>query len=106
MKQPAFLTPVILSGGTGSRLWPLSRSALPKQLLPLTSDRSMLQKMILRLQGVLDLTAPDVISNHEHRFLVAEQLRELEISPRSLLLEPTGRNTAPPVALTALGLLV
>lgn len=94
--------PVILSGGSGSRLWPLSRTAYPKQLLALTSDRSLLQETLLRLQGLSDLAAPLMVCNHEHRFLVAEQMREIEIAPQVLMLEPLGRNTAPAITVAAL----
>jgi len=79
----------------------MSRRSLPKQFLPLVSERSMLQDTVLRLSG-LDLAAPLVVSNNEHRFLVAEQLREIEITPSAQLLEPMGRNTAPAVAVAAL----
>jgi mannose-1-phosphate guanylyltransferase/mannose-6-phosphate isomerase len=94
--------PVILSGGSGSRLWPLSRAAFPKQFLPLLSERSLLQDTLTRLEGVSQIAAPVVICNHDHRFLVAEQLREIEVTPDVLLLEPTGRNTAPAIAVAAL----
>ena len=97
--------PVILCGGSGTRLWPLSRSAYPKQFLRLTSDdRSMLQETVARLDGLDGVEAPIVICNEEHRFLVAEQLRDLGVKPRLLLLEPVGRNTAPAVAAAALAL--
>ena len=94
------LTPVILSGGAGTRLWPLSRELYPKQLLPLTGTRTMLQQTVLRLEG-LTAAAPVVVCNEAHRFLVAEQLRQLRISPRATVLEPFGRNTAPAIALAA-----
>ena len=94
------ITPVILSGGAGTRLWPLSRELYPKQLLPLTGARTMLQQTVLRLQG-LAAGAPIVVCNEAHRFLVAEQLRQLHIEPRATLLEPFGRNTAPAIALAA-----
>ncbi|MGV7210628.1 mannose-1-phosphate guanylyltransferase/mannose-6-phosphate isomerase [Oxalobacteraceae bacterium A2-2] len=93
--------PVILSGGAGTRLWPLSRAALPKQLLPLVSDKSMLQETLLRLRGAARLCAPLVVCGQEHRFLVAEQLREIAVEPHAILLEPVGRNTAPAVAAAA-----
>lgn len=95
------LLPVILSGGAGTRLWPLSRELYPKQLLPLTSERTMLQETALRLRG-LDAGAPVVVCNESHRFLVAEQLRQVKINPLAILLEPFGRNTAPAIALAAL----
>ncbi len=94
------LTPVILSGGAGTRLWPLSRELYPKQLLPLTGARTMLQQTLLRLEG-LTTAAPVVVCNEAHRFLVAEQLRQMRITPRATLLEPFGRNTAPAIALAA-----
>ncbi len=99
------LYPVILSGGSGTRLWPLSRAALPKQLLPLASDRTMLQETMLRLKGIEGLAAPMVICNDDHRFMIAEQLREIEITPSAIMLEPVGRNTAPAVAVAALRLM-
>jgi mannose-1-phosphate guanylyltransferase/mannose-6-phosphate isomerase len=94
------LTPVILSGGAGTRLWPLSRELYPKQLLPLIGERTMLQQTVLRLEG-LEAAAPVVVCNEAHRFLVAEQLRQLAIEPRAVVLEPFGRNTAPAIALAA-----
>ncbi|MBI1398208.1 MAG: mannose-1-phosphate guanylyltransferase/mannose-6-phosphate isomerase [Betaproteobacteria bacterium] len=96
--------PVILCGGSGTRLWPLSRSAYPKQFLRLASDHSMLQETLLRLEGLDDVAAPIVICNEDHRFLVAEQLRAIDVRPERLLLEPMGRNTAPAVAAAALSL--
>ena len=97
--------PVILSGGSGTRLWPLSRAALPKQLLPLVSEHSMLQDTVLRLAGLPDVGAPMVVCNNEHRFLVAEQLQEIGVEKPALLLEPVARNTAPAVAVAALALM-
>ncbi len=94
------LIPVILSGGAGTRLWPLSRELYPKQLLALTGERTMLQQTALRLEG-LSGTPPVVVCNEAHRFLVAEQLRQLNIEPRAMVLEPFGRNTAPAIALAA-----
>jgi mannose-1-phosphate guanylyltransferase / mannose-6-phosphate isomerase len=94
--------PLILSGGSGSRLWPMSRRLLPKQFLPLTSERSLLQETVVRLQGVPGARAPILVSNGEHRFLVAEQLREIGVKPDVQVLEPVGRNTAPAVAVAAL----
>ena len=100
------LFPVILCGGSGSRLWPLSREAYPKQFLDLTqSGQSMLQMTLLRLQGLSDIAAPLAICNQEHRFLVAEQLHSIDITPAGILLEPVARNTAPAVALAALAAL-
>jgi mannose-1-phosphate guanylyltransferase / mannose-6-phosphate isomerase len=94
------LTPVILSGGAGTRLWPLSRELYPKQLLPLTGARTMLQQTVLRLEG-LAAAAAVIVCNEAHRFLVAEQLRQLHVTPRATVLEPFGRNTAPAIALAA-----
>ena len=96
--------PVILCGGAGSRLWPMSRQLLPKQFLPLVSDRTMLQETALRLRGLANAQAPTVVANNEHRFLVAEQLHEIDAAPRMQILEPVGRNTAPAVAVAALSL--
>lgn len=93
------ITPVIMAGGSGSRLWPLSRSLYPKQFLPLTGEKTMLQETLGRLEN-LDVNAPLVICNEEHRFIVAEQLRAIDISG-SIILEPVGRNTAPAIALAA-----
>jgi mannose-1-phosphate guanylyltransferase / mannose-6-phosphate isomerase len=92
---------VVLSGGSGTRLWPLSRELYPKQLLPLVGNHTMLQETVLRLDG-LGCAAPLVVCNEAHRFLVAEQLRALEMKPHSIILEPVGRNTAPAIALAAL----
>ena len=96
------ITPVILSGGTGSRLWPLSRELYPKQLLPLVSEATMLQETQLRLNGLENLLAPLVVCNESHRFMVAEQLRQAQVPAGAILLEPVGRNTAPAVAVAAL----
>jgi mannose-1-phosphate guanylyltransferase/mannose-6-phosphate isomerase len=94
------LTPVILSGGAGTRLWPLSRELYPKQLLALTGERTMLQQTALRLEG-LSATPPVIVCNDAHRFLVAEQLRQIDVEARAIVLEPFGRNTAPAIALAA-----
>ena len=99
------LVPVILSGGAGTRLWPLSRELYPKQFLPLVGERTMIQETALRTAGLPDVAEPIVVCNEAHRFLVAEQLRELGISPQAILLEPVGRNTAPAVAVAALAAL-
>tara|TARA_R110002049_G_scaffold14126_3_gene60145 strand:- start:501 stop:1910 length:1410 start_codon:yes stop_codon:yes gene_type:complete len=95
------LTPVLLSGGVGSRLWPVSRETHPKQFLPLVGEISMLQET-LRRTTTLEAAAPLVVCNEEHRFMVAEQLRQLDVHSGALILEPQGRNTAPAVALAAL----
>ena len=96
------LVPVILSGGSGTRLWPLSRELYPKQLLPLVGKGTMLQETVARLNGVDDVAAPIIVCNEQHRFLVAEQLREASIESATILLEPIGRNTAPAVAIAAM----
>lgn len=93
--------PVILCGGNGTRLWPLSRTALPKQFLPLVTNKTLFQETLLRLQDLADLAPPLVVCNNEHRFLAAEQLREIEVKSLSLILEPVSRNTAPAVAIAA-----
>lgn len=95
------MKPVVLAGGTGSRLWPKSRAALPKQFLSLTSDKTMLQDTILRLPAD-KMELPLFICNEDHRFLAAEQLRVADIDYDSIILEPVGRNTAPAIALAAL----
>jgi len=104
------LQPVILSGGSGTRLWPLSREAYPKQFLPLTAEQTMLQETARRLDGLADehpraalhVLDPIVVCNEAHRFLVAEQFRRLGRQPASIILEPVGRNTAPALTLAAL----
>ena len=96
------LTPLILSGGSGTRLWPLSREMYPKQLLPLIGKRTMLQETVARASGLPDLAAPIVVCNENHRFMVAEQMREHGTTPQAIILEPIGRNTAPAVAVAAL----
>ncbi|ABA58936.1 mannose-6-phosphate isomerase, type 2 / mannose-1-phosphate guanylyltransferase (GDP) [Nitrosococcus oceani ATCC 19707] len=98
------LQPVVLSGGSGTRLWPLSREHFPKQLLPLVGSRTMLQNTVTRLNDgffKFPLLSPLVVCNEEHRFLVAEQMRQIEVIPRQLILEPFGRNTAPALTLAA-----
>lgn len=96
----ASIYPVILSGGSGTRLWPVSRSMYPKQLMALYSDKSLLQDAALRTSGV-DFMAPIVICNEDHRFIVAEQLREVAMEPAAIILEPVGRNTAPAATIAA-----
>jgi mannose-1-phosphate guanylyltransferase len=95
------IKPIVLAGGTGSRLWPKSRAALPKQFLALTSDKTMLQDTILRLPHA-HISAPMIICNENHRFLAAEQLLRAGIKHDGILLEPVGRNTAPAIALAAM----
>jgi mannose-1-phosphate guanylyltransferase / mannose-6-phosphate isomerase len=96
------IIPVILSGGSGTRLWPLSRKQYPKQYLPLASDNTMLQETILRLSGLDNLADPIIVCNADHRFLVAEQCQQIGIKNPIILLEPVGRNTAPAIAAAAL----
>lgn len=96
------ILPVILSGGAGTRLWPLSRELYPKQLLPLVSEQTMLQETVLRLRGMPEVESPLLVCNEAHRFMVAEQLRLLDQPAAGIILEPCGRNTAPAVALAAL----
>ncbi|MFN6942747.1 MAG: mannose-1-phosphate guanylyltransferase/mannose-6-phosphate isomerase, partial [Parvibaculum sp.] len=93
--------PVILSGGVGSRLWPISRSLYPKQLLPLVSDLPMMLETALRVRDGTRFAAPIIVSNDEHRFIIAQQMREAGIAPLAHILEPQGRNTAPAAAAAA-----
>ena len=96
------IQPVILSGGSGSRLWPASRSMYPKQLLPLVNEKTLLQNTVSRLDGLSGLNnSPIVICNETHRFLVAEQMQDIGVGA-SILLEPEGRNTCPAIALAAI----
>ncbi|WP_058833875.1 mannose-1-phosphate guanylyltransferase/mannose-6-phosphate isomerase [Luteimonas abyssi] len=95
------ILPVILSGGSGTRLWPLSREAYPKQFLPLVGEQTMLQATWRRVAPIAG-AAPIVVANAEHRFMAAEQLRECDATPAALILEPVGRNTAPAIAIAAL----
>ncbi|MBV9989710.1 MAG: mannose-1-phosphate guanylyltransferase/mannose-6-phosphate isomerase [Alphaproteobacteria bacterium] len=97
----ASIHPVILSGGSGTRLWPLSRASLPKQLLALHGERTMIQDTVLRAQ-LPDAAAPLLLCSEAHRFLVAEQMQEIGVKPRAIVLEPMGRNTAPAAAVAAL----
>src|SRR4030088_1189479 len=92
------LIPVILCGGAGTRLWPMSRRQLPKQFLPLVSELSMLQDTVLRAAKLAGVLPPGVVCREEHRFLAAEQLREVGIAPGSIVLEPMARITAPALA--------
>lgn len=101
----AQIHPVILSGGAGTRLWPLSRAAYPKQLLPLVSERTLLQETAARNLSDVGFAAPLLICNDEHRFLVDEQLRQVGIDPQAILLEPLARNTGPAIAAAAFWLL-
>ena len=96
--------PVILSGGSGTRLWPMSRTLYPKQILPLVGEHSLLQQAALRVDGLPGFAPPLIIANEEHRFIIAEQLREIGLATQALLLEPVGRNTAPAACVAALSL--
>lgn len=100
-RASAAIWPVLLSGGAGKRLWPMSRKHYPKQLLPLLSDRSMLQETARRLEGLSGVASPIAICHQEHRFLVAEQLEAIAVTPRWIVLEPVGRNTAPALVVAA-----
>src|SRR5580692_8841802 len=97
----SYIYPVILSGGVGSRLWPLSRSHFPKQLLSLTGEYSLIQETALRIAGP-GFAKPLIICHADHRFLVGEQMRAIGIEPDNIFLEPLGRNTAPAAAIAAL----
>src|SRR5437764_14016961 len=94
--------PVILSGGSGTRTWPMSGSRYPKQLLALFGETSLLQQTARRVAGQPGFAAPLIVANEEHRFIIAEQLRAIGVEPAGLLLEPVGRNTAPAAAVAAL----
>jgi len=96
------IIPVILAGGSGTRLWPLSRELYPKQLIDIYNENTMLQNTILRLQGIDKMGPPIVVCNEAHRFMTAEQLRMMETDPYAIILEPVGRNTAPAIALAAI----
>ena len=97
------IVPVILSGGSGTRLWPLSRSLYPKQFLNLVSKKTLFQETILRLPD--KISDPLIICNEEHRFIVAEQLRQINSENKGIILERIGRNTAPAIAIAAMHLL-
>jgi mannose-1-phosphate guanylyltransferase/mannose-6-phosphate isomerase len=96
------LIPVLLSGGVGSRLWPVSRELYPKQFLPLAGSASLLAQTWQRVAGLEQVAAPIVVCNEEHRFLVAEQMRSCAVQPSAIVLEPQGRNTAPAAAVAAM----
>ncbi len=101
-RQDDKIHPVVLAGGSGTRLWPLSRKLYPKQLQPLVSEATMLQDTVGRIAGDGRFHEPLILCNDEHRFIVAEQMREGAIRPRAIVLEPTGRNTAPACAVAAM----
>ncbi len=94
--------PVILAGGSGTRLWPLSRKNFPKQYFPLINKNSLLQNTVTRFKDYEDISSPLIICNEDHRFLIAEQLRKIHVEDASIMLEPLGRNTAPAIAVAAL----
>ena len=96
------IQPVIMAGGSGTRLWPLSRAGYPKQFLVLDGNSSLLQQAAQRLMALPGASAPIVVGNEEHRFLVLDQLREAGCTPSALVLEPARRNTAPAATLAAL----
>ena len=98
------IVPIILAGGTGSRLWPLSRKSFPKQFLQLTNedDYTLLQKTYKRIENIENITKPIIVCNEEHRFIVGDQMKRINIKPLSILLEPEGRNTAPAIAISSL----
>ena len=96
--------PVVLSGGAGTRLWPISRALYPKQLMRLTSDATMFQDTVRRVADGNRFAPPLIVCNEAHRFIIGEQLREIDVSPQAILLEPAGRNTAPAAAVAALWL--
>ncbi len=96
------IIPVILAGGSGSRLWPLSRELYPKQLIDIYNENTMLQNTVLRLDGLDNVKPPIIVCNEDHRFMTAEQLRQIDVEPSAIILEPVGRNTAPAIALAAL----
>ncbi|MCD8524476.1 MAG: mannose-1-phosphate guanylyltransferase/mannose-6-phosphate isomerase [Gammaproteobacteria bacterium] len=96
------MIPVILSGGSGSRLWPSSRTLYPKQLLALSAERTMIQETVLRLSQIEDISTPVIVCNQEHRFTIAEQLQQIDVVGARLILEPEGKNTAPAALLASL----
>lgn len=100
-REHAVIIPVILAGGSGTRLWPLSRECQPKQLLPLVNDKTMLQNTLLRVQGLKEISDPIVVCTEELRFMVAEQIRAIGATA-TIIIEPVGRDTAPAVAVAAL----
>lgn len=95
------IIPVILAGGSGTRLWPLSRQLYPKQFLPLVNGRTLFQDTAMRLSKDNDIASPIIVCNEDYRFMVAEQMREMQLNPSKIILEPVGRNTAPAVYIAA-----
>lgn len=102
MESKMLIYPVVLAGGSGTRLWPLSRSLYPKQFLAIGGERSLLQQALLRLNGLENAAAPVIVCNEEHRYLVAEHCRQVGVTPSAIVLEPAGRSTAPALTLGAL----
>ena len=96
------IIPVILSGGSGNRLWPLSRKQFPKQYLALVGENSMFQETLIRLDGINNLSSPIILCNEDHRFIVAEQLKQIDVNNASIILEPVSRNTAPAIIASAI----
>ena len=98
------IIPIILTGGTGTRLWPLSRESFPKQFLQLTEDDeyTLLQKTYKRIEGLENLSKPIIICNEEHRFIVGDQMKKIKTNPSSIILEPSRRNTAPAITIAAI----
>ena len=96
--------PVILCGGTGSRLWPISRESYPKQYLKInpSDNLTLLQRTFRRISNIPELKDPILVCNEEHRFIAAEQMRQIDIIPQSIILEPFGKNTAPAITLAAI----
>ena len=103
-KNTNIIVPIILAGGTGTRLWPLSRKSFPKQFLNLLDDEeySMLQKTYKRIENLKDICSPIIVCNEEHRFIVAQQMKKININPLEIILEPEGRNTTPAITIAAL----
>ena len=98
------IVPIILAGGTGSRLWPLSRESFPKQFLKLTDDENytLLQKTYKRIENLENLCKPIIICNEEHRFIVGDQMSEIKAEPLAIILEPSRKNTAPAITIAAM----
>src|SRR5258706_11776712 len=96
------IAPVLLSGGSGTRLWPVSRALYPKQLLPMTTERTMFQETVTRFSTGPEFAPPIIVCNDEHRFTIASQIQAVGIVPQKIVLEPFGRNTAPAAAVAAL----